>query len=403
MSIAARSHAKIEARRARVGAAAWRSILVALTAFLTVVDLFATQAILPPLAHAYAVTPAAMGLAVNASTFGMAAASFAVAAFSHRIDRRRGVIMSLVALSVPTLLLAIAPNLAVFALLRIMQGLLMASAFTLTLAYLSERCSASDTASAFAAYIAGNVASNLFGRLLAAATTDHFGLATNFVLFACLNLAGTALVYFTVRRQSAPPQDYAPTDPASAIRGHLNNPALRASFGVGFCILFAFIGVFTFVNFVLVRPPISAGMMTVGFVYLVFLPSIATTLWAGRAVARLGQRRGLIGGLVVAAAGLPFLLTSSLMLVTAGLGFFAIGTFFAQAVATGFVGPAATGDRGAASGLYLACYFLGGIAGTATLGWIFDSFGWAACIGGVAFSLSVAALLGTRFFLPAHH
>src|SRR5690242_19626089 len=56
-----------------------RTVVVGLTAFLTVVDLFATQAILPSLTVAYRVTPAAMGLAVNACTVGMAVASLAVA------------------------------------------------------------------------------------------------------------------------------------------------------------------------------------------------------------------------------------------------------------------------------------------------------------------------------------
>ena len=56
-----------------------RTIIIGLTAFLTVVDLFATQAILPSLAQAYEVTPAAMGFAVNASTMGMAVAGLAVA------------------------------------------------------------------------------------------------------------------------------------------------------------------------------------------------------------------------------------------------------------------------------------------------------------------------------------
>ena len=50
----------------------FRNVTVALMAFLTLVDLFATQAILPTLAQAYRVSPAAMGLAVNASTIGMA-------------------------------------------------------------------------------------------------------------------------------------------------------------------------------------------------------------------------------------------------------------------------------------------------------------------------------------------
>ncbi len=59
------------------------------------VDLFATQAILPSLARAYGVSPAAMGLAVNASTIGMAIAGLVVALFSRRIARRGGILLSL--------------------------------------------------------------------------------------------------------------------------------------------------------------------------------------------------------------------------------------------------------------------------------------------------------------------
>src|SRR5437762_559300 len=88
-----------------------RSFIIGLTAFLTVVDLFATQAILPTLARHYDVTAAAMGLAVNASTMGMAVAGLATGFFSQHIDRRRGILISLGLLAIPTALLAVAPNL----------------------------------------------------------------------------------------------------------------------------------------------------------------------------------------------------------------------------------------------------------------------------------------------------
>jgi MFS transporter, YNFM family, putative membrane transport protein len=172
-----------------------RFVVIATMAFLTVVDLFAAQALLPKLVHRYGVSPSAMGLAVNACTFGMAAAGLAVALFSRHIDRRTGIIASLALLTIPTALLAHAPNLAVFAALRVVQGVCMATAFSLTLAHLGERYSATDAASAFAAYITGNVASNLFGRLLSAAVADHFGLAWNFSVFAALNLCGALLVF----------------------------------------------------------------------------------------------------------------------------------------------------------------------------------------------------------------
>jgi MFS transporter, YNFM family, putative membrane transport protein len=379
-----------------------RSVIIGLTAFLTVVDLFATQAILPSLLEVYHVTPAAMGVAVNASTLGMAVAGVAMAFLSRRIERRRGVLLSLLLLSLPTALLASAPSLAVFAVLRIIQGLFMAAAFTLTLAYLSEQCSVEDTAGAFAAYITGNVASNLFGRLMAAALVHHWGVAANFYLFAMLNIVGALLVYASLHRAPPAVADRGTLSNSGAVwRAHLSNPALRATFGVGFCILFAFIGIFTYVNFVLVRAPFAIGMMSLGLVYFVFLPSIVTTLGAGAAVRRWGARSTLWGALALAVIGLPLLIVPVLGPVLLGLVLVGIGTFFAQATATGFVGRAAAADRGAASGIYLACYFFGGLIGAAVLGQVFDRYGWAACVAGVGASLTLAAVLAARLQVPA--
>lgn len=378
-----------------------RTLVIGLIAFLTVVDLFATQAILPSLAQAYRVSPAAMSFAVNASTMGMAFAGLSVAFFSRRINRRSGILVSLCLLAIPTALLAVAPDLTTFTILRIMQGLCMASAFTLTLAYLGEECSATDAGGAFAAYITGNVASNLIGRLISAGVSDHFGLAANFYFFSILNLAGAVLVYFTIRTTMPifPPGDAA-SGPLAIWSRHLRNPPLLASFGIGFCILFAFIGTFTYVNFVLVREPLLLGRMALGFVYFVFLPSILTTPFAGATARRFGTRPTFWSALALAGLGLPLLLLPSLSAVIVGLMFVGIGTFFAQAAATGFVGQAATADRGSASGIYLACYFFGGLVGTAVLGQIFDRFGWAACVAGIAFAIATAAFFAVRLRLP---
>jgi MFS transporter, YNFM family, putative membrane transport protein len=388
--------------RRSTGAVVARAIIIGLIAFLTVVDLFATQALLPSLAAAYQVSPAAMGTAVNASTLGMTLAGLAVAYFSRRIDRRRGITASLALLSLPTSLLAIAPDLATFTALRIAQGLLMATAFALTLAYFAETTSGGETTAAYSAYITGNVASNLFGRLLSTAIADTAGLAANFYVFAALNLAGATLVYVALNRMPHMAAALGTATPPLAIwRQHLANPALRAAFAIGFCILFAFIGTFTYVNFVLARPPLKLGMMSLGLVYFVFLPSILTTPMAGRLVASLGVRATLLGALGLAGIGLPLLLVPSLVPVVAGLTFVGIGTFLAQATTAGFVGRAAAIDPGSASGLYLASYFFGGLIGSAVLGQLFDRFGWPTCVGGIAISLLVAGCLSSKLRMTA--
>ncbi len=373
-----------------------RAIIVGIIAFLTLIDLFATQAILPTLTRHYGVSPADMALAVNASTVGMAVASLAVALLSRRINRRTGIVVSLSLLALPTLLLANAPDLTIFTALRVVQGLLMATAFTLTLAYLGEELSMEEAPRAFAAYITGNVASNLIGRLLSASLADHFGLATNFYVFAGLNLLGAGLALLAIH----PAMRLTGTEPlgqaVAAVRKHFSNPLTRSSFLIGFCILFVFIGTFSFVNFVLVRPPLSIGQMSIGFVYLVFLPSIVTTPLAGKLVAQLGTRTSLLIGLGAAALGQPLLLTGNLAAVLLGLSIIGVGTFFAQATATGLASRAADGDKGAASGIYLACYFSGGLAGSAILGQIFDRFGWTACVAAMTFVLAIALWISFR-------
>ena len=181
------------------------------------------------------------------------------------------------------------------------------------------------------------------------------------------------LVYFTVARVRADAADAGGAQ--SPIRGtvaHLRNPQLRAAFGIGFCILFAFIGTFTFVNFVLVRAAAVARHDGSRSRLFRVSPSVVTTLLAGRAVARFGTRPTIWAALAVAGVGLPLMLSAA----SAG-GSHRHGAGRRRHVLRAGVrhrlrGQAASDNRGIASGTYLACYFLGGMVGSAVLGQLFD-------------------------------
>lgn len=380
---------------------AFQFLLIATIAFLTLVDLFATQVIIPSLTLRYSVSPATMGAAVSACTFGMAAASLLVALFSDRIDQRAGIVLSLAVLSLPTVLLTWAPTVGIFATLRILQGLCMATAFSLTLAYLGERMTGSAASRAFAAYVTGNVASNLAGRFVAASVAEEWGIDASFYVFAVLNLAGAVLVAVTIHRSPKMKQGVHHTrSPLAAVRTHLANPRLRAAFLFGFCILFVFIGVFTYVNFELGSDRFGLSMMALGTVYLVFLPSLLTTAQAGNLVTLIGLRQATWVGVGLAVLGIALMALDLLLTMLAGMTLVAIGTFLAQALATGFVSRAAMGDRAAASGLYLASYFLGGLVGAVMLGQIYTVYGWNALLTCVTLVLIAAASLARRFELP---
>lgn len=353
-----------------------RSTIVALISFLTLIDLFGSQALLPQLVVAFDADPRVMGVAVNASTFGMAFSGLLVAWFADRIDRRRGIWVSLALLSVPTFCLGFSDSVAVFMALRVVQGVFMAAAFTLTLTYLSEQCDVTAAGGAMAAYITGNVASNLFGRLLAVAAADHISLAGSFWTFAALNLLGAGLAYVLIgARDIEPPVRGA--SPLAAWTQHVSHPALRVAFALGFAILFVFVGVFTYINLHLTRS-LGVDPAYLGWVYLVFLPAMITTPLAAKAVGRFGPEKVFQAATIVVLLGLSLAFVPRLDAVLVGLSLIGAGTFFMQGAATGFVGRTALSNRAAANGLYLTSYYIGGLAGAFTLGLVNEAAGWIA-------------------------
>lgn len=371
-----------------------RTLIIGVIGFLTLADLFATQAILPVLAVRFGVTPGAIGIAANAGTIGMAVAGLLAGVLAGDIDRRRGIWISLALLAVPTTLLAFAPDPLVFGALRIAQGLCMATAFTLTITYLAEQCSPDEAATSLAAYVTGVVASNLIGRLIASTAVSVVGVAASFYIFAALNIAGALLVWASLSSGAPMMRMHAPGHFWTAWGTHLGDARLRRCYAIGFLILFAFIGVFTYVGFVLAKPPLSVSMRSIGVIFLCFAPSMFTTPFAGSIASRYGASRVLPLSLVLAIGGLALLLVPDVRVVFVGMVLVALGTFFAQAIATGFVGRVAMTEKAAASGLYLFFYYSGGLVGAAGIGQLFDHLGWSAAVIASSGALLLAAAIG---------
>jgi predicted MFS family arabinose efflux permease len=265
----------------------------------------------------------------------------------------------------------------------------MSAAFSLTIAYIAETASANFISAALAAYVTGNVASNLFGRLMSAAIADHLGLPANFLIFAGLNLAGAALAFLLLSDEAMNRTGAKHTNLLALFRRR----ALNASFAIGFLILFVFIGTFTYVNFVLTRPPLGLSAMQIGFVYFIFIPSVVITPFAGFASNRLGAGTVIVLSLLVALLGLAASLIPDLPFVLAAMTLLAAGTFFAQAAATGYVSRCAGAARGSAGGIYLASYYSGGLVGSIVVGQVFDHLGWTAVVIVLGVALTAACLL----------
>ena len=290
-----------------------RSLVIGLTAFLTVVDLFATQAILPSLTRHYNVTPAAMGFAVNASTMGMAVAGLVVGFLSPHIDRRLGILVSLVLLAVPTALLASAPDLTVFTILRVAAGPVHGVGLCAD-AGLSRRAMQLDGRRRRVCGLYHRQRRQQSDRAAGVGRGRRHARAGVELLF--LRAAQSGRRGAGVLHHSARQADAGDARDAIAVRGDASpigairrcaRPSRSASASCSPSSAPSPSSISCWC-----APPLSLGRMDLGFVYFVFAPSVVTTLFAGKAVARFGTRPAIWGALAVAAIGLPLMLSSHL-------------------------------------------------------------------------------------------
>lgn len=94
---------------------------------LAFVDLYCTQPLLPLLAQLFHATEGQVSLTISASTLGVAVSAMLLAFFGQRLDRKKTIVASIVALAVCSLLTATATSLPVLAFWRLLQGLVTPS------------------------------------------------------------------------------------------------------------------------------------------------------------------------------------------------------------------------------------------------------------------------------------
>jgi MFS family permease len=165
----------------------------------------------------------------------------------------------------------------------------------------------------------------------------------------------------------------------NAVREHLQNPFLAATYAVGFCVLLSLVATFTYLTFYLAAPPFNLEPAALGSIFLVYLIGAAVNPIAGRAIHRFGHRKFLACAIGAGVAGIALTFIPSLIAVGTGLAICSTGVFAAQTAANGFVGLAAHHNRALAVGLYATFYYLGGSMGAALPGYFWNLGGWPAC------------------------
>ncbi|MBU6448939.1 MAG: MFS transporter [Rhodospirillales bacterium] len=355
------------------------ALALIIAGFVTFLNMWCTQAILPVLAQALHTSPARTGYTVTAPLIATATMAPVIGMVSDRFGRRIFIRGAALLLVIPTLLAAFSPSLGMLIACRFAQGLLLPFIFTVTIAYISDEMSPANALKMVGIYTSGTITGGFSGRLIVGFVTSALSWRAGFLAIGLITLAASLTIAFLLPREKR-------FNPTTGISGalasfplHLSNKRLLGTYAVGFGVLFSLVSVFTFINFRLAAAPYHLGPAALGAIFVVYLGGVAASPVAARLGARMNRRILMAGCAGLILAGLALTLFASLWLIGLGLLLVCFGVFPQQTLATGFIGTAARGAKSTAVGLYVTAYYIGGSFGGIIPAAAWHSAGWPGC------------------------
>ncbi|WP_298223859.1 MFS transporter [Acidocella sp.] len=355
------------------------ALALVVAGFVTFVNMWCTQAILPVLAKSLHVSPALTGYTVTAPLLATAAVAPIIGTISDRTGRRVFIRGAALLLVIPTVLAAFSTSLAMLIACRFTQGLLLPFIFTVTIAYISDEMSPTNAMKMVGIYTSGTISGGFSGRLIVGFITSLFNWRAAFLVIGLITLTAALTIAFLLPQEKHFKPNTSISGALASFPDHLSNKRLLGTYAVGFGVLFSLVSVFTFINFRLAEAPYNLGPAALGAIFVVYLGGVAVSPVAGKLGARTNQRTLMAGCIGLVLTGLTLTLASPLWLICLGLLMICLGIFPQQTLATGFVGVAARSARSTAVGLYVTFYYIGGSFGGVVPAAAWHSTGWIGC------------------------
>jgi predicted MFS family arabinose efflux permease len=371
---------------------------VFIAGFCVFLQLYSPQPLLVLFRDSFAASEAKVSLVIAASTLAVALFSPWVGFLADTLGRKRVVIPCLLALGILTVGCGMAISLNQLILLRFATGIFTPGVIAVILAYISEESAVGTALYVTTIYVTGTVLGGLTGRLSSAFMADHFSWRLAFVMLGVLTVVGALATWIFLPRSTRFQPKSGWKDALPTMLGHLKNKPLLATYFTGFNSLFCHVGLFTYANFHLAKPPFSLSTSGLGLIFLVYALGIVVTPLTGKLLTRIGHRRGGLIAIACICAGVLLTLANNLPIFILGLAISSTGIFIMQASASSHVGRAADQNLSAASGLYVSFYYLGGSVGATALAFPWNWGGWPAVVCTLILVQCISLPIVSRYF-----
>ncbi|WP_417813621.1 MFS transporter [Thalassospira alkalitolerans] len=379
------------------------SLALFLAGYATFSLIYCVQPLLPELARDFAVSPAESSLALSLATGFLAFAILLAGAVSEAFGRKQLMFASMCGASLLNLIAPVLSDWHAFLVVRALEGLILGGVPAVAMAYLAEEMHPRGLGTTMGIYISGTALGGMSGRVVIGLLTDMVGWHLALGAMGALGLA--AAIGFAVL---LPPSRNFVRRPGFQLRyhiraweQHLRHPGLPFVFLIGAFAMGCFVTIYNYAGFRLSEAPFNLSQGQISLIFVVYLCGMVTSSIAGAMSDRVGRGPVLLGGIVIAGAGVAITLLSSLWGMIGGIMVLTSGFFVAHSVASGWVGRMAKQSKGHASSLYLLAYYLGSSIMGSVGGWFWSHGGWNAVAGFAGALLVGAAICGLYLWRAA--
>ena len=372
-------------------------LTVALVGVFAFIQVYSVQSILPELQRDLNASVVEIGNAVGMTVLAVAIISPFIGMLSDVFGRKWLITVSVFFLAVPTALMTMVDSVHGLLVLRFLQGLAVPGVSVVAIAYIGEEFRGATMVRLITGYVTGSVLGGFLGRFLMGHLTEFMAWRTAFGAMAVINLIGAALVWRGLPASRHFVAKTGVADSLVTLGRLLRNPALQVACALGFTVLFALVGMFTFVNLHLAAAPYHFSSGDLANIFAVYLLGVVITPVAGQVIPRVGPRRMVLGSVAVSAVGVLLSLAMPVWCIVIALTVTACGVFVTQSATMSFIAHRITSGRSLATGLYYGAYYCGGFAGAWACGIAFTLGGWPGTVATLCAVQILGWLIAWRF------
>ncbi|WP_426454520.1 MFS transporter [Paenibacillus sp. S-38] len=323
-------------------------------------SLYVTIPLISLFADFFSITPTQAAAAGSIFSMGFAMGCLIYGALSDKYGRKQVIFIGLLALTLISLLLGMVDSFFWMVVLRGMQGFAAATFSPVALAYAVEMFPAEKRVTTIGFISTGFLVAGIIGQVVSALISEQYGWNTVFYLLAGV-YAITAFLILRFLPKGEIQQAHANVwESLKQIGGVFSQKNLVLSYIVAMVLLMSFVSMYTVLGNYLSGPDFGLNSEEILYIRSIGVLGMLVSPLSGRLSKHFGVRAVLLGGLLLAIAGLAFLgMISNLPLLIVMSLIFVTGIALSVPALVSLVGQLGGKARGIAVSMYTFVLFAG--------------------------------------------